>query len=186
MKWGEFTVGSVPLMRDGLSDGQEVLKLGTDPLNVDTDGDGLIDGYNRDAINDEYKYNSLVKINNKYIGEMSIGSNPLLPDTDHDGVNDGDEYQYIHAIGITDPAEISEILHSTDYDNDGMPDSYEYLSWVYANSEGIGTFLMLNYSADAFKDFDSDGLTNLEEYYRDPSGDFDGDSTPDIYDSNGA
>ena len=31
---------------DGLSDGAEVLKYGTNPLNPDTDGDLLIDGHN--------------------------------------------------------------------------------------------------------------------------------------------
>ena len=36
---------------------------------------------------------------------------------------------------------------------------------------------------DAYLDFDSDGLTNLEEYRRDPSGDCDGDGIPDIYDT---
>ena len=38
-------------------------------------------------------------------------------------------------------------------------------------------------ASDAYEDFDRDGLTNLEEYQRDPSGDYDGDGTPDIYDT---
>ncbi len=36
---------------------------------------------------------------------------------------------------------------------------------------------------DAYEDFDSDGLTNLQEYQRDPGGDCDGDGIPDIYDT---
>ncbi len=54
--------------RDGLSDEDEVL-YGTDPLNPDTDGDGLGDGR-----------------------ELNIfDTDPLNPDTDGDGMSDGDE-----------------------------------------------------------------------------------------------
>jgi len=54
---------------DGLSDWDEVKTYNTDPLKTDTDGDGLTDG-------DEVK---------KY------HTNPLKADTDGGGVNDGDE-----------------------------------------------------------------------------------------------
>lgn len=53
---------------DGLTD-EEEKKLGTDPLNPDTDGDGLLDG-------------SEVK---------KFKTNPLNPDTDGDGMKDGEE-----------------------------------------------------------------------------------------------
>lgn len=53
---------------DGLITSDEI-KLGTDPLKPDTDGDGLSDG--QEAIT--YK------------------TNPLAPDTDQDGLSDGDE-----------------------------------------------------------------------------------------------
>ncbi len=47
----------------------------------------------------------------------------------------------------------------------------------------IMEYLNLTNASDALADFDGDGLTNLEEYHRDPSGDFDHDGIPDIYDS---
>jgi outer membrane protein OmpA-like peptidoglycan-associated protein len=56
---------------DGLSDGDEVLKYHTDPLKVDTDGDGLSDG------DEVLKYHT----------------DPLKVDTDGDGLSDGDEVQ---------------------------------------------------------------------------------------------
>lgn len=56
--------------RDGLTDEQEAI-LGTDPLNPDTDGDGLFD----------YE-------------EVNIyNTDPLNPDTDGDGYSDGEEVE---------------------------------------------------------------------------------------------
>jgi hypothetical protein len=62
---------------DGLSDADEVLIHGTDPMLADTDGDGLSDG-------DEV---------------LIHGTDPILADTDGDGLSDGDEV-LIHG---TDP-----------------------------------------------------------------------------------
>ena len=53
---------------DGLDDGEEVLVLGTDPLNPDSDNDGLNDSH-----------------------EFSLGSDPLDRDTDNDDVIDGQD-----------------------------------------------------------------------------------------------
>src|SRR5262249_60793719 len=53
---------------DGISDGDEVHKYHTNPLNPDSDGDGLSDAE-----------------------EIRLGTNPLNPDTDGDGIPDGIE-----------------------------------------------------------------------------------------------
>ncbi|GGE79492.1 VWA domain-containing protein [Priestia taiwanensis] len=53
---------------DGLKDSDEVNTYSTEPINEDTDGDGLTDG-----------------------NEISQGTNPLVQDTDGDGTKDGDE-----------------------------------------------------------------------------------------------
>ncbi len=62
--------GSSDSDHDGLTDDEEA-KLGTDPHNPDTDGDGLSDG-------DEV---------------LKYGTNPLKADTDGDGYPDGAEVQ---------------------------------------------------------------------------------------------
>lgn len=62
---------------DGLPDGYEVLTLNTDPLNPDTDNDGLLDG--------EEGYDGTIY--KKY----GVYFDPLNPDTNGNGILDGDE-----------------------------------------------------------------------------------------------
>lgn len=123
----EEALGTDPLNPDtdgdGLSDGDEVLKYKTDPLNPDTDGDGLSDG------DEVWKYKT----------------NPLKADTDGDGLSDGDEVLRYR----TDPLK-------ADTDGDGLSDGDE----------------VLKYGTDPLKaDTDGDGLTDYEEimtYKTDP------------------
>jgi|GEM_PF-7130123 len=102
------------LDKDGLSKKEE-LKLGTNPTNPDSDGDGLIDGeevknYKSNPLNsdsdsdrlsdgDEVKIykSSLTKIDtdqdnlNDYQEVIIYKSDPIKEDTDGDGKEDGDE-----------------------------------------------------------------------------------------------
>lgn len=74
---------------DGLSDGDEVKKYGTDPLVADTDGDGLDDG-----------------------DEITLGTNPLVQDTDGDGIIDSKEkfqQTYTHKVKNEDCA-VTEVV----------------------------------------------------------------------------
>lgn len=80
---------------DGLLNKQEIL-YGTDPLNPDTDGDGLSD------------YDEL----------FVYGTNPLLADTDGDGLPDGWEIQHGLNPRFNDAAE--------DLDGDGLSNLAEY------------------------------------------------------------
>ncbi len=151
---------------DGLFDYEEI-KLGTDPNNPDTDGDGISDGL---EVN-QYFLNPLKKdadtdtdsdeLTN--IKEVDIyKTNPLNPDSDFDGITDGDEA----LIYQTDP-------NNPDTDGDGIPDGYE----IFYND-----VLDPNDPTDAREDPDGDGLTNLEEYIwdTDPNNpDTDGDGMPD-------
>ena len=77
---------------DGLKDGEEVNVYTTDPLNKDTDGDGLSDGeevktYNTNPNNPDTDGDGLKD------GEevKTHRTNPLMADTDNDGLGDGDE-----------------------------------------------------------------------------------------------
>ncbi len=99
----EKGIGTDPLNPDtdgdGLTDGDEVLKYQTDPLNPDTDGDGLTDG-------DEV---------------LKYRTDPLKADTDGDGLTDGDEVLRYH----TDPLKV-------DTDGDGLSDGDEVM--VYSTN----------------------------------------------------
>ncbi|MFC5704108.1 VWA domain-containing protein [Cohnella faecalis] len=68
----ELALGTNPLQqdtdKDGLLDGFEVHTFGTDPKNPDTDGDGVTDGQ-----------------------EFVLGTNPLAADSDGDGTADNEE-----------------------------------------------------------------------------------------------
>jgi hypothetical protein len=77
---------------DGLADGAEVIDLGTDPLDPDSDDDGLGDG----------------------VEVVDLGTDPLEPDSDGDGLTDGKEANF-HATKPLDP----------DTDGDGFDDDPE-------------------------------------------------------------
>jgi uncharacterized repeat protein (TIGR02543 family) len=77
---------------DGLTDGQEISTTHSNPVLDDTDGDGLLDG---------------TEVN-------THGSSPLLTDTDADGINDRVEVEVYH----TNPA-------LKDSDGDGFDDLFE-------------------------------------------------------------
>ncbi len=120
---------------DGLKDGEEVNRYRTNPLQVDTDGDGLKDG-------DEV---------------LVYKTDPTKSDTDGDGLSDGDEVLKYH----TDPLKL-------DTDGDGLIDGDE----------------VLKYHTDPLKvDTDGDGLSDWDEvktYNTDPTkADTDGDGLSD-------
>ncbi|UTW48270.1 IPT/TIG domain-containing protein [Bacterioplanoides sp. SCSIO 12839] len=69
--------------------GKESLKLGTNPLVKDTDGDGLKDNDEVDGWQvwlEEYTSDGRV-------APYNVTSNPLIADADGDGLNDGEEYK---------------------------------------------------------------------------------------------
>ena len=141
-KCDEQQIGTDPLNPDtdgdGLNDGEEFLNYKTDPLKVDTDGDGLSDF-------DEVK---------------TYQTNPLVVDTDGDGLNDGEEVMKYK----TDPLVV-------DTDKDGLSDSDEVLKYktnpLSADSDMDGltdSEEVLKYKTNALnKDSDGDGLTDSEE-----------------------
>lgn len=143
--------------KDGLGKCDEV-KIGTDPNNPDTDGDGLNDGeefltYKTNPLHVDTDLDGLtdaVEVN-------SSKTNPLIADTDNDGLNDGEEVNKYK----TDPLK-------ADTDGDGLNDGDE----------------VMKYKTDPLKaDTDSDGLTDGDEvmkYKTDPlKADTDGDGLKD-------
>ncbi|HEU5433390.1 MAG TPA: hypothetical protein VFU81_17125, partial [Thermomicrobiales bacterium] len=102
----EARLGTDPLNKDydgdGLLDGAEVYQYGTDPLNNDTDGDGLLDGeeintYGTSPTSADTDGDGLSDADEIY----RYGSNPTVYDTDGDGHPDGEEV----IVDGTDPAD---------------------------------------------------------------------------------
>jgi len=150
----DMPTGPVDTDGDGLTDDEEAV-IGTDPLDPDTDDDGLLDGEE----------------------VQTHDTDPLDPDTDGDGLEDGDEL--VGADGTpftgdeTDPTD-------ADTDNDGLTDGEEVLTYgtdptdadtddggVPDGSEVlIGGTDPLDPSDDIVvppTDSDKDGLTDEEE-----------------------
>jgi outer membrane protein OmpA-like peptidoglycan-associated protein len=138
----EEEIGTDPLNpdtdNDGLKDGEEIVQYSTDPLNRDTDGDGLTDG-------DEVK---------KY------RTNPLKADTDGDGLNDREEVIDYK----TDPMK-------QDTDGDTLSDSDEVRKYrtdplsVDTDKDGLNDGDEINkYKTNPLKaDTDGDGLNDNQE-----------------------
>ncbi len=117
-----LTISNESLNTDKDQDGllkKEELKLGTDPNNPDTDGDGLKDG---EEVN-KYKTNPLKTDTDgdglsDYDEVMKYHTDPLKVDTDGDGLSDGDEVLKYH----TDPLKV-------DTDGDGLSDYEEVMKY---------------------------------------------------------
>ncbi len=147
---------------------QEFL-AGTDPQNSDSDGDGVMDGYDvyplasaythdwdRDGMPDEFEFHygfdpysnasdaaaDLDSDGLSNLAEFLAGTWPFYPDSDFDGVDDGiDLYPF-------DPA------YAFDSDQDGVPDVWEVIN-------GYEPF----YPYDMQFDDDGDSLSTRDEYH---------------------
>ena len=107
---------------DGLNDSHEALTLLTDPTNSDTDGDGINDG---------------IEINGQY-GFPAQSSDPRNNNTDGDAFDDGQED--INGNGVVDANETDPTRRedSGDFDNDGLENWQENLSctlWNVADTD---------------------------------------------------
>jgi outer membrane protein OmpA-like peptidoglycan-associated protein len=153
---------------DGLTNPDEKL-LGTDPMNPDTDGDGLLDG-------------AEVK---------TFKTNPLNPDTDGDGLKDGEEVMTYKTDpnkvdtdvdGLKDGEEAMKYKTDplkADTDDDGLKDGEEAMKYktdpLKADTDGDGLKdgdEVMKYKTDPLNpDTDKDGLKDGEEvikYQTDP------------------
>ncbi len=150
---------------DDLADIDETMSYSTDPTSIDSDFDGLDDGFevgysnptNRDTDNDgmldgwEEFHNLNLLVNDASLDpdsdgltnleEQTTNTDPNNSDSDNDGLTDGYEIN----TSNTDPMKM-------DTDDDGMPDGWEVDNWLKPLTK------------DANLDPDVDFLTNLEEY----------------------
>ncbi|UJG45016.1 MAG: right-handed parallel beta-helix repeat-containing protein [Candidatus Heimdallarchaeum endolithica] len=152
---------------DELYDILELLLYSTDPLDSDTDSDGIPDGWevenNLDPLTDDAKedFDSDGLTN---LGEFQYSTDPLDSDTDDDDLTDGQEVNTYFTDpldsdtdddDLTDGQEVNTYLTDpldSDTDDDSMPDGWEVeykLNPLYR---------------DSFLDPDIDDLSNLGEY----------------------
>ena len=94
---------------DGVSDSLELI-IGTDPLDNDSDDDGLSDYQEIDWDGDDSAYT------------IDIDTDPLNPDTDGDGVLDGTE-----ALAGSNPLDGMDVLVWGDIDGDGVVNTADIL-----------------------------------------------------------
>lgn len=130
---------------DGLSNGDERTVSLTDPVNPDTDGDGLPDKWEYDhglsplsadgvhGANGDFDNDGLLNH-----AELTYSTNPTDSDFDNDGLTDGDEV----FVYLTNPNEY-------DTDNDSLSDGEE----INYGSDGFRTDPLLN-------DSDNDGISD--------------------------
>lgn len=149
--------GAEDLDSDGLTNFQE-FQYGTYPNNSNSDGDEVIDGGEVSLGYDPLEYDTHFYDEDEdglsFRQEFESGTDYLNPDTDGDGYLDGEDTFPLDANeiadfdgdGIGDNADIDD-------DNDGMPDEWEE---QYA--------LNPIDSSDRDTDFDSDGISNYQEY----------------------
>lgn len=154
-----------PINRFMNSDGYELsLSPPSDPLDGDTDDDGLMDGLEGTLSYDSNRTNyNNPDTDGDGLGDMQeflLGSDPRAVDTDNDMVPDGDEY-LIYGTSV--------FLNDTDFD--GLTDGQE-LFWFHTSpflqdSDGDGLLdgdeLFRYYSDPMDDDSDRDGLSDFEE-----------------------
>ncbi|MCE7736294.1 MAG: hypothetical protein GPJ54_15545 [Candidatus Heimdallarchaeota archaeon] len=140
---------------DGFTNQEEYdLCIGTasiclDATNPDTDGDGMYDkwewenGLRPENPLDGAQDNDFDLLSNRE--EFFAGTDPNDPDSDDDGMPDGWEVLMNLDPGTNDA--------DLDRDEDGMPNAWEFL-YQFNATDGN----------DALLDFDSDGVSNLNEY----------------------
>ncbi len=165
---------------DGLSDPTELDYIGTDPTEADTDGDGLSDSLEHygdtDPLDSDSDGDGLDDGDEMYTWD----TDPVVADSDGDGLDDGDE---VLTWG-TDPV-------AADSDGDGLDDGDEVFTWgtdpVAADSDGDGlddgSEALVHGTDPTLADSDGDGLDDGQEiakYGTDPLlADSDGDGLDD-------
>jgi hypothetical protein len=177
---------------DGLTNYEEYklcydssLQICTNPLDKDSDNDGLDDGYEVDLGINPVIQDSDGDVIPDGLEEM-LGTNPGNVDTDGDGMDD--HWEYIYFLNGSAPD------GSVDHDGDGLSNLQEYQIDTRlsprnpdTDGDGMGDGWEVDHgldpvSNDQYLDSDDDGLSNFEEYQRelDPlDSDTDNDGMPD-------
>ena len=164
------------------------LDFETNPVNFDTDGDGLLDGPDilvpqSDGFYFVLRGSGIAHNASIFFGEWGAGTDPLIQDTDGDGLADGAEIMQYN----TNPTK-------ADTDGDGLNDGWEKKYGLNplvpdnplsdADEDGLSLLLECIYGANPWNaDTDADGLSDGDEvhvYHTNPvNSDTDGDGLGD-------
>lgn len=138
---------------DGLSDYVEVYLIGTDPINIDTDSNGILD-CDEDADQDGISNRNELEIGSNLIDidtdgdmledgiELSIGTSLLKIDTDEDEISDYDEYMLgLDPLAYDNCNEITKVFSAEDY-CDGYDKKVIPSIKLTSSVHGINTFQM--------------------------------------------
>jgi len=176
--YAEYISGDPPCIdsdRDWLSDNDEINSYLSDHLNPDTDGDGMMDGW-------EVWYQACAGLDLLAPGntagdgdldglgnldEYNAGTNPCSPDSDGDGMNDSFEVDN-SLCSDSNPLDPTDAL--LDLDNDGLGNLGEYLAGVDpCDHDTDGDNLpdgaeIYHHNTDPLSvDTDGDGISDLQE-----------------------
>ena len=184
---------------DGILDGIEVLQ-GTNPLECDTDADGLTDGLEQGITSP-----SVYTEEGCFVGDRqpSTTTDPLLSDSDGGGLSDGEEDRDQDGLidqWETDPMDPSDDLDddedgildavedrcaagfSDDADGDGLIDIVE--GWLDTDEDGTPNFCDedddndgIPSSVEGSTDWDGDGIINAYDTDSDDDGILDSDES---------
>jgi len=177
-------LGTGGLMQEGSTNiSGENKTIQTNPLNPDTDGDGLLDGY---EVGESVDFDVWAP------GKQ--WTNPTANDTDDDGMMDGWEFDHSDPDGDGMPSwwedlfgldPFNAIDKETDNDDDGLYNYQEYLNYTNPNDEDSDDDGLIDggeenaYGNGSFIDLDGDGKREKGEvntYFTDPDNrDTDGD-----------
>ena len=159
---------------DGRNDFSELWIDRTSPTNVDTDADGLVDGYS--GVVPTNAYPAGVKTNGGQFveGELTWGTSPALFDTDDDGMGDGWEVAHGHnPLDPNDPPNVRGTISYTGGQTGPVivvavetADSWATNNSVRLNTPGpyrISNLTATNYWIKAFMDSIGDASNGLAE-----------------------
>ncbi|MHA1949138.1 MAG: CARDB domain-containing protein [Candidatus Thorarchaeota archaeon] len=194
---GEMSLGTKPTVADTDGDEQEdgeEWEDGTSFLDIDTDSDRLLDGYDLtiQESDDRYDYfveRGIVYKGGKFKGDLTAGSDPTVTDTDDDGLPDGWEVKF--GLSPTDDGsnnidngpygdpDDDNVINIDEYDDrtdpqdedtdgDELPDEWESTFSLDPLHDGSYKYVLrMNY------DYEAVANTNLDDGAGgDPDGDY--------------
>jgi hypothetical protein len=171
--------GCVDTDGDGLSDGYEA-QIGTDPRDPDSDDDGLFDGTEMGFDCDNPAIDASL---HHCIADADHGAtvtDPQDPDTDHGGASDGSEDWNLNGRrdpgeGYPGPGNGKDDGQSVDTDGDGLGDQLE--RFLHSDPDDADTDddgVLDGQEANPSVDMDGDGLIDVLDADSDDDGLFDG------------